>query len=324
MISELFVTTFPISYLTLFVGLLIGVGITTAAFGILSAIIFLILLWMDVISIEPILTSLHRFFVFVAPETLEKYKKNLSAMYPVSIHPTTLALGEGGTPKKCIYLWHPHGMFPTAHYFHTVTPCSEFPKTLKPIQSVCIYWAAWLPGFSQIFRSLGVVPSTYNGMKEALSRGANLSVSLGGVREMLYLEKGKLRLCIKEKKGVFRLALEEGATLIPCLSYGQNELFEQVDSPWLERINRHAYEWFKCILPLPRWSSIRRWWDVLSAPPEQKVVTHIGAPIRVDRVVEDEISPKKIAAVREQYFSALKELYAKTRPSFYAEELEFL
>ena len=47
---------------------------------------------------------------------------------------------------------------------------------------------------------------------------------LGGAAESLNAHPGKLELVLRGRKGFVRIALQTGASLVPCLGYGENDL----------------------------------------------------------------------------------------------------
>lgn len=55
---------------------------------------------------------------------------------------------------------------------------------------------------------------------------------------MMESEPGTLRLVLKNRTGVFRMALETGTPIVPVLTYGENELFPSMDSPMLRTLNQ--------------------------------------------------------------------------------------
>lgn len=58
----------------------------------------------------------------------------------------------------------------------------------------------------------------------------------GGVQEMSYAEQMKFKLKLKSRKGFVRLAIETGASLVPILSFGENDTYHVPETnTWLGR-----------------------------------------------------------------------------------------
>ncbi|KAK6053578.1 diacylglycerol acyltransferase [Cooperia oncophora] len=59
-------------------------------------------------------------------------------------------------------------------------------------------------------------------------KGQACVLVIGGAEEALDAHPGHHILTINKRKGFIKLALETGAQLVPCYSFGENELFDQV------------------------------------------------------------------------------------------------
>ena len=158
-------------------------------------------------------------------------------------------------------------------------------------------------------------------MKKVLEGGEGLSVTLGGVREILYSEAGKMKLNIGRRKGIFKMALETGTPLVPVLVYGENELYETAHTEWLDWLQEKLVP-FALFIPIPTVKSCMNWLGLLHNPLKNPVQTVIGDEIPVEK--KESVSEEEIAKLREKYFSGLRELYERTRPESYSKELEIV
>lgn len=69
--------------------------------------------------------------------------------------------------------------------------------------------------------------------------GRAITIVVGGARESLDAQPHSLRLVLKRRKGFVKLAIRTGADLVPVLAFGENELYDQVQSeqhPLIHRI----------------------------------------------------------------------------------------
>mmetsp|Transcript_35776 Transcript_35776/g.55036 ORF Transcript_35776/g.55036 Transcript_35776/m.55036 type:complete len:171 (+) Transcript_35776:218-730(+) len=48
----------------------------------------------------------------------------------------------------------------------------------------------------------------------------------GGAKEALYAKPGTMKLALRKRKGFVRIALESGCSLVPCLGFGENEIYD--------------------------------------------------------------------------------------------------
>jgi 2-acylglycerol O-acyltransferase 2 len=144
---------------------------------------------------------------------------------------------------------------------------------------------------------------------------------MGGVREILYTEPNKMRLSILKKRGILKLAIETGTPIVPVLSYGENELFEPVRSPWILEIQKLLIPYGICF-PFATLESCKTWLGLSKAPMKTPIRTVIGSPIEVGE--PHLATEKEIMELRERYFTELRKLYKETRPECYDKNLEII
>ena len=53
---------------------------------------------------------------------------------------------------------------------------------------------------------------------------------VGGAEEALEAKKDDFSLIIKNRKGFVKIAIQNGADLVPIYAFGENELFDQLDN----------------------------------------------------------------------------------------------
>ena len=291
-------------------GLFVGFIISLCMFGLFSAMCVLFLLCIGSLRIMPVVDILCSLLQSLFPARIETLVQNLRESFPV-IYSTELV-----TSVPHIYLFHPHGLFTMSHYLHIGTPITEWKDATAKGTALHLLW--WLPFGKEILESHRFVPSHYMDMKRVLNGRQSLSVTLGGVREMPMSCDNKMILNIGKKRGIFKMALETGAPLVPVIVYGENELYQPSDHWLLHRVNQLLLH-YNLYLPIPTWQSCRSWMSVCQRPLECPVRTHVGSPIPVTK--KEIPTEEDIVALRETYFLELRALYQTTRPSHYDEEL---
>jgi len=60
-------------------------------------------------------------------------------------------------------------------------------------------------------------------------KGKALILMVGGAREALYTQRGVYKVLLSQRKGFVRIALETGTSLVPVISFGEAELYDQVE-----------------------------------------------------------------------------------------------
>jgi hypothetical protein len=320
--SNFIMIGFPYTFLFLYLGILVGSIATFFFFGFVSFCILVFCIWTDVLSIDPFLRFLQNSIESLFPNRYSQLQESIRQTFQVQIPATTVTAIEETGPRR-IFVWHPHGAITSSMIFHTLTPSTAFPASIRPNHLVYIDWFSKAPFFNQLVKRCNLLSSNYEDIKGAIQRDESISISLGGIRETMETSPGVLRLSIGTKRGIFRLALEEGCSLIPCISYGENECFICVKGVWLSKLK----EWLlglRIALQLPTWETMKKWWGLQHAPFADPITTVVGEPLVVAKKDKDLICERDIVALREDYITRLRALYAATRPASYAEELEII
>ncbi|KAG5199907.1 hypothetical protein JEQ12_006386 [Ovis aries] len=83
--------------------------------------------------------------------------------------------------------------------------------------------------------------------------GNLLSIVTGGIQESLNARPGAYKLVLRNRKGFIRLTLMHGAALMPIFSFGENDIYEQVEnSPgsWLRWFQDRLHKSTRGSIPL--------------------------------------------------------------------------
>ena len=305
--------TFPFSFIFSLFVFVLGAGISAVLFGLLAFAIFIACAYLGVIRITPLFNLMTSVMKFFWPEKVDRIAESIRKSF-------VLEYPDGKPAKESqIFLFHPHGAFTVAYFLNIGTKFMDWQS--RPIKGAALHLLLNLPFAQEFFDTLHFVPSSYDAMSTVLKDGESLGVCLGGAREVLYTEAGRMRLSIARKRGVFRMAIEQGCGLVPVLTYGENELYELNTSPWLTWLNSKCVQ-YGFSLPIPTWESCERWFGILENPLAVPVRTVVGAAVR--SAAKAGPSDADISELRERYFVALRDLYARTRPSTYAETLEIV
>lgn len=234
------------------------------------------------------------------PESVQKFESNLDA---------TFQLHETSRPKRALYLWHPHGLLSLTPILHTVR------KKLGKI--ACIQLFHDIPVVRDLYHFVGSIPSDYDSMKAALEQGS-LSVIPGGTREMILSSSSKITLVLKDRTGVFKLALETGTPIIPVLTFGEDETFPQLDIPILRTINQWMYSRWKVAIPFFSMRSILNWLHLADSP-LPPIQSYCGNTIEV---AQTDPTPEKIQELRKKYQTFLEALFREKAPRGLVLEME--
>lgn len=283
---------FPYSYIAIWLGMFLGIGLTAACVGLFSSAFLIIILSLGMIRIMPLFSLLDNTSRRLFPDFFLTLETNIRESFKVR----ESDLKEG----KYIFMWHPHGVFPSSIYFHTQTQLTNWPKHLPSKLSVFSN-LQWLPFTTEVFQETNMIPSDYHPMKKALE-SSSISLFPGGMREMLYEDT----TILEKRRGIFKLALETGIPLVPVLSKGEAELSRACKLPeWIQG----AMKPFDMCIPIPTWKSFTKIMGICQNQLKDPVYTIIGDPIPVEKV--EEPSEQQIEDLKQKYIDSLKKMYKK-------------
>jgi len=302
---DVFYTTYPISifFIIIVTGLVLIFSLTNIMLW--SSILFLA--YMDCISLTPLIKGIDQIVSVLFKDNLARIKQNIRDSF--------LIKGNTEFKGKAIYVFHPHGVCSLAHAFHIVGNITDWPN--KNIRAAVHTLMTSMP-FVKDFHNNRIVRSTYDAMKGVLLDGKSLSVALGGLSETRYLDAKKITAIVRSRKGIFKMALETGTPIIPVITYGENKIYQKMDS----RISDLFEYLFKIHVPIPTLASIKSWFQIYREPLRDKIETHLGAAIEVGEPREP--TDQEVARLRDAYVEGLRDLYRKTRPADYEAEIQIL
>lgn len=300
---NLIILLFPISIIIIALFYIVCYVCLWNLFGITLCVLSL-LKW---ISIKP--------FIMKINDMIYEYGKDYFDGISRNIRDTFLVKGNRTNTKQAIYLFHPHGICSLTHAFHINTDSTDWPN--HNMYSIVSHLFDKIPFALDLFNDRDhIILSDYDSMKKGLESGKSISLFLGNYTEGKYDNDHRITAIVKNRKGIFKMALETGIPIIPVLSYGEQSIFKQHHLFGLtEMIYAHTGIQLNC----PDWSSIMEWMKLYQKPLDKKIVTYIGDAIEIKKVPAP--IPAEITALRDTYMESLRTLYRTTRPDDYEEEI---
>lgn len=151
--------------------------------------------------------------------------------------------------------------------------------------------------------------------------GRAITIVLGGARESLEAIPGRMALVVKRRRGVLKIAIRENAGLVPVLSFGENELYEQLvpaGGGVVERLQMFVKRVAGFTVPLFHARGVFNY-DVGLLPYRREVNTVVGRPVFPRAQMEsprdgdlDELQERYLAELR-RLWDEHKDVYAKGR-----------
>uniref|UniRef100_G3TDC3 Acyltransferase n=1 Tax=Loxodonta africana TaxID=9785 RepID=G3TDC3_LOXAF len=209
-----------------------------------------------------------------------------------------------------IFGFHPHGVLVAGAFGNFCANHSDL-KELFPGFTACFHMLPfWLccPFFREYLMSIvhyGPVSVSKKSVSYVLSKegGRNISaIVLGGAKESLNAHPGNVTVFIRQQKGFVKMALTHGDYLVPVFSFGENELFKQVNNPEgskLQCIRRFA-------LPLFYARGICQY-NFGFIPCMKPTHTVVGPPIPVHQTQHP--TPEQTEELYQTYLEELRKLF---------------
>lgn len=213
-----------------------------------------------------------------------------------------------------VFGFEPHSVLPLAMFvFSKYASC--MPPALQNIRMLASTAIFWSPITRNIWWWAGLRPVSKKVMRHLLSKGTSVVLCPGGVRECLYLKKGKEAVYLHTRKGFIRLALEQGAPLVPVFCFGQSDLY----GCW-----RPFIDWPKGLIPFTAWARFSRnigylpmmiWGQFGSPLPRRVPVTVVvGKPIPVPKV--ENPSEEMVTEYLQRFISGLQGVFDRYAADF--------
>mmetsp|Transcript_32213 Transcript_32213/g.90649 ORF Transcript_32213/g.90649 Transcript_32213/m.90649 type:complete len:250 (+) Transcript_32213:403-1152(+) len=133
-------------------------------------------------------------------------------------------------PEKTVFAYHPHGATSFGFTVNGLFDTSFVNKSKRlffVIDDFLRYGNPVFRFFCDLYRTdtrdiRGASKKTLN---EAMAKGTNIALTLGGFEEATVCETGKDRVVVKSRKGIIKYCLKYGYRIHPVYSFGEDETY---------------------------------------------------------------------------------------------------
>lgn len=235
-----------------------------------------------------------------------------ASFYPAKIIKTAELDPEG----NYIFAAHPHGIFCSSLFLAFATEGMNFSKIFPGIDVhfLTLVGHFKLPLVRDYILLHGMLDCSRDTCKRVLTGGTGRSIALavGGALESLHVTPGTIDIIVKRRQGFVRLAAETGASIVPVISFGENDLFTAKIVPPESAFGKFQKWGLKNIgITSPKFS-----W----AGPHQVPINMVfGAPLKVPKFAGDIFSlegKKLVTEYHAQYLTALQKLYDDSKNEY--------
>jgi len=245
--------------------------------------------------------------------------------------------------RKYIFGYHPHGIISHGAFAAFGTEALGFADLFPGITNTLLTLDSnfRVPFYRDYALALGLQSVSRESIENLLSKGGHnnagmgraVTVVVGGARESLDARPHQLKLVLNSRKGFVKIAIRQGADLVPVLAFGENELYEQVDSdshPYVHKLQMVVKKMMGFTVPLFHARGIFNY-DVGLMPYRRAVNVVVGKPIAVKQQggtgSDGKVDQAYLDEVHAAYVKELTDLWDQHKDTFAKErkgELEIL
>ena len=165
--------------------------------------------------------------------------------------------------RKYIFGYHPHGIISHGAFAAFATEALGFSQLFPGITNTLLTLDSnfRIPLYRDYALRMGLASVSRESCENILSRGGPngegmgraITIVVGGARESLDARPYKLRLVLKKRKGFVKLAIRTGADLVPVLAFGENDIYDQLDTeshPFVHKLQMLVKKFMGFTVPL--------------------------------------------------------------------------
>ncbi|KAJ3147606.1 2-acylglycerol O-acyltransferase 1 [Geranomyces variabilis] len=212
--------------------------------------------------------------------------------------------------KNYVFGYHPHGIYAYGLFPNFITQYSGFAKKFPGINlrfsTLDVNWS--IPIWREIQMGFGTVSVSAKSLKHVLTKkgpGWSALIVIGGADEALLAYPNTNDIILNRRKGFVKVAIQTGASLVPVFTFGENDLFWQVNdesAPAIRKAQQRLAKVLTYSLPI-YWGRL----GMFFLPRKTRLVSVVGRPI--DVLQNDNPTRQEIAELHARYVQELIALF---------------
>ncbi len=232
--------------------------------------------------------------------------------FPIHLHKTC----DLPPDRPYIFGCHPHGIISLGAFCNFATEATGFEKKFPGIDLRLLTLKAnfRIPFYGFYLSMLGLCDASKESCNYILEKGHGNSILLvlGGAKESLDAHpSSQYILTLKNRKGFVKIALANGASLVPVFSFGENDLYDQIANPRgskLRQIQMLIQKRLGYATPFFKGRGIFQY-AVGFLPNRHAIDTYVGEPIHLPKLERAKITSDIVDKYHAEYMEALKRLF---------------
>ncbi|KAI8338952.1 diacylglycerol acyltransferase type 2A [Chlamydoabsidia padenii] len=245
--------------------------------------------------------------------------KYFAAYFPVTIVKET----DLDPSKNYLFGYHPHGILAYGAVITFGTEGNGFSQHFPGIETNLLTLDSnfKMPLHRDYLLSLGMCSVSKRSCKHILQNtgpGRSIAIVVGGATESLHAYPGVVDLTLKKRFGFVKIAVETGACLVPVLSFGENDIYNQVKSEkgsWLWALQKKLQSILGFTVPLFHGRGIFNY-DIGLMPHRRSMHVVFGSPIEPPTNISEENKHQVVQELHAKYMDSLQGLWDKYKDDF--------
>ncbi|CCW70963.1 unnamed protein product [Phytomonas sp. Hart1] len=216
--------------------------------------------------------------------------------------------------KNYIFLYHPHGVLSFGALLNFALDVNHTSEALPGVRIhlQTLKFNFFIPFFRQVLLLLGCGDASARAIRHTLRAGTGESVLLvlGGSEEAGLSRPRTNDLVLKKRKGFVKIALQEGAGLVPVYGFGENDVYEHAklaDHPLVVRGVSAVKHLTGITIPLLKGAMP----GIGFMPLRKPIIVVVGHPVELPKI--ENPTDAEIDFWRARYIDALQTLYEEYR-----------
>ncbi|KAK6906158.1 2-acylglycerol O-acyltransferase 2 [Kwoniella mangroviensis CBS 10435] len=245
--------------------------------------------------------------------------------YFAQYYPCSIVKEAELTPDRpYLFGYHPHGIIGMGAFATFATEGTNFSEYFPGIKPHLLTLESnfKIPFYRDILMAHGICSVAKKSCANILSQGPGTAIAIvvGGATESLSAHPGTADLTLKRRFGFIKMAIREGADLVPVFSFGENDIYEQLANAkgsWVYKIQKNFQKMFGFTLPLFYGRGLFNY-NYGLMPFRHPIVSVVGKPIHVKK--DPHPSDEAVQEMQQLYIEELmriwdryKDLYARGR-----------
>lgn len=231
--------------------------------------------------------------------------------------------------KNYIMGYHPHGIVCAGAFCNFATEANDFSRVFPGIKPhlLTLEGQFWFPFHRELILGTGTCSASKESIEWLLTKegkGQAIALVIGGAAEALDAHPGSVTLTLRRRKGFVKLALKHGASLVPVFSFGENDIFNQLQNPdgsFIRNLQNRLTKFLGFSPPIFYGRGIFQY-NMGYLPYRKQIVTVIGKPIDVDKT--ENPTTEEIQTIHDKYINSLQELFEEYKHKYGASKLKLI